>query len=599
MKAKRVTGGVWGMVFLPVFFLVVLGVTLPARSITINLTFNVGVSDTPGFDPAGTLLQPIMEAAAGFWEDMIEDTWTIDVEYYYASLPGSTLALHTNLDGGPVAKPTTARVRFDTTLSGVERLWYLDPTPTDHSEFDLQQTLYRDLSGAQQAAWFNGAPPDLLEVGYRGGTNPGAPVAAVNGFDLFSSAVHEIGHAVGLTGNVTSPQTDDGDYDVNTLFVNGAVMGIVDSNNHIAPGVSLMCAGCGAVNRRRLPTATDVFAAAAAAGWTMIDLPRQDFLGGTDWGTAGSWEGGLVPDGGDDVFIRHGGAVSYGELGQQIRAVTVGAGSTVNHGGVLQVTGGPLTLGDVMGMGTYNLQNGLLNMSSQDILVDAGAFNFTGGTLRGAGVIDVGGTFVQAGGTLSPGESIGVTDVIGDYTFAGGALEIELGGIGGLLDMLNVTGDIGISILGTTLDLRALGGMPAGTYTVMQTSGGVVSGMFENVIGLELFGLMPTVQYGAASVSITLGSDLIFTDPNGDGFVGIEDLNIVLSGWNQNVTPGDILAGDLNGDGFVGIEDLNAVLGSWNLGAPPPPEVLGVVPEPSALGLVVCGTAVIIRGRRC
>jgi hypothetical protein len=75
-------------------------------------------------------------------------------------------------------------------------------------------------------------------------------------------------------------------------------------------------------------------------------------------------------------------------------------------------------------------------------------------------------------------------------------------------------------------------------------------------------------------------------DLNGDGFVGIADLNIVLGAWNQNVTPGDPLAGDPTGDGFVGIADLNLILGNWNTGTPP---ISGAnIPEPTsaaALGL--------------
>ena len=54
-----------------------------------------------------------------------------------------------------------------------------------------------------------------------------------------------------------------------------------------------------------------------------------------------------------------------------------------------------------------------------------------------------------------------------------------------------------------------------------------------------------------------------------DGFVGIEELNLVLANWNATVTPGDFLQGDISGDGFVGIEDLNMVLGNWNSGTPP------------------------------
>jgi pre-peptidase len=63
--------------------------------------------------------------------------------------------------------------------------------------------------------------------------------------------------------------------------------------------------------------------------------------------------------------------------------------------------------------------------------------------------------------------------------------------------------------------------------------------------------------------------NLLAGDINGDGFVGITDLNILLGNWNKSVTAGDLAQGDTNGDGFVGIADLNAVLGNWNAGTPP------------------------------
>jgi enterochelin esterase-like enzyme len=76
-------------------------------------------------------------------------------------------------------------------------------------------------------------------------------------------------------------------------------------------------------------------------------------------------------------------------------------------------------------------------------------------------------------------------------------------------------------------------------------------------------------------------------DPNGDGFVGIADLNLVLANWNQNVTPNNWLLGEFTGDGFVGIADLNIVLGNWNAGTPPPPPAAGpTVPEPATLSLL-------------
>jgi len=84
---------------------------------------------------------------------------------------------------------------------------------------------------------------------------------------------------------------------------------------------------------------------------------------------------------------------------------------------------------------------------------------------------------------------------------------------------------------------------------------------------------------------------LVPGDIDGDRFVGIGDLNILLANWNQQVPKGDFTQGDLAGigDGFVGIDDLNALLGLWNTGTPP---ALGgiVIPEPATLVVCALGT---------
>lgn len=83
-------------------------------------------------------------------------------------------------------------------------------------------------------------------------------------------------------------------------------------------------------------------------------------------------------------------------------------------------------------------------------------------------------------------------------------------------------------------------------------------------------------------------------DLDADGFVGIADLNIVLSAWNQAVPPGDPLA-DPSGDGFVGIDDLNLILGNWNAGSPPSSGATTNIPEPATSLIFTALAAVHLR----
>jgi len=82
-------------------------------------------------------------------------------------------------------------------------------------------------------------------------------------------------------------------------------------------------------------------------------------------------------------------------------------------------------------------------------------------------------------------------------------------------------------------------------------------------------------------------------DLDGDGFVGLSDLDIILNNWNLNVPPANPDA-DPSGDGFVGLDDLDILLNNWNAGTPP----ANAIPEPASLALLgLAGSALMIRRR--
>lgn len=113
----------------------------------------------------------------------------------------------------------------------------------------------------------------------------------------------------------------------------------------------------------------------------------------------------------------------------------LGAGNFTQTGGTHEV-GNTIT---IHAKGTYNLAGGTLSAATI-AFNGGGVFSFTGGTLA---VGFFGGSLVNAGGTLAPGASPGVTTIWGDYTqSATSVFSAEIGGLiaGTQYDQLNVDG---------------------------------------------------------------------------------------------------------------------------------------------------------------
>ena len=85
---------------------------------------------------------------------------------------------------------------------------------------------------------------------------------------------------------------------------------------------------------------------------------------------------------------------------------------------------------------------------------------------------------------------------------------------------------------------------------------------------------------------------LITGDLDGDGFVGLSDLDIILANWNQPIPLADERA-DPSGDNYVGLDDLDIVLANWNNGTVP----ANLVPEPATFALFMLMS--VASTRRC
>ncbi len=141
------------------------------------------------------------------------------------------------------------------------------------------------------------------------------------------------------------------------------------------------------------------------------------------------------------------------------------------------------------------------------------------------------------------------------------------------------SGSFPLSVAGP-LPAIAHNGLAARITVLNDTAATIAGTVFISADGVNSIAIPYTTPVG------------IVGDLDNDGFVGITDLNLVLSNWNQTIPPGDPAA-DPSGDDFVGIEDLNVVLGNWNAGTPP----AAAVPEPTTLALLSLGGLAVLRRR--
>jgi len=143
-----------------------------------------GLQVTAGPAPTNTIgegnLIEIFHAAADSWEQAIKDDHTVTIQFGWSPLPLGGGVHYVRSQSGPPNRITGAIVYFDNNGSTV---WFLDPTPHEHSEFPTLVECYTDTQ----------------EGRVNSGLVLSGKIGSGKAVDLLTIAKHEIGHALGLS----------------------------------------------------------------------------------------------------------------------------------------------------------------------------------------------------------------------------------------------------------------------------------------------------------------------------------------------------------------------------------------------------------------